>query len=321
MGPQLSTLLRKATALTSITVLPLAISPYATANDLSFIEKVTKQFQESDFVFETADSNVPFPPVATFAISSYNGVAFNEQNPDAAKADILRVSQGAFYPKLLDRSNALLVGEYLNWSEFDTDTPDESSFDVSSLSFPVAWLRQKSPRIQQAAFIMPTAHHSSLDSGNWSWQLQGGVFAKRVQSEKLWWAYGLFVDLSPNEDYFLPYLGASWAVSSEWTISAIMPWPTISYAPSEDFLVRLGVSPSGASWNVDRDEGDVSFNLSKWDFGFTAEHRIKAALWASVETGVSGLGTFTFKSGGDLESPQTKLDSSWYLRFAIRLRP
>lgn len=299
----------------------VTLARFASAEDSNFIQGVVTKFQESDFVFGTSISNTPYPPFANFAVSSYQDVAINGERGSPESLDILKVSQGAFFPVLLDSSNALLFGEYLTWSSFEGDGEFEASFDVSSLSIPAAWMRQNKSNSQQAAFLMPTAHHSSLESGTWSWQLQGGVFGRKIQNEQLWWAYGLFIDLNPNDNYALPYLGASWALSPEWTISAIMPWPAISYAPSDDLFFRLGASPSGASWNVDRSGGEVSLNLSTWDFGLAAEKRLKGSLWASLETGVSGLGTFLLNSDGDLESPQTDVSSSWYLRLALRLRP
>ena len=148
----------------------------------------------------------------------------------------------------------------------------------------------------------------------------GGAFGRFTQREDLWWAFGFFFDVGPGEDAYLPYVGASWEVTEQWTLSAIMPWPALLYAPTRDTLFRFGASPSGASWSLRQSSGKVSFDLDSWDLGLTAERRVRGNLWVSLGAGVGGLRAFRVTEG-DWREPEIDLGSSPYLRIGINYRP
>tara|TARA_R110002110_G_scaffold406421_1_gene626409 strand:- start:228168 stop:229127 length:960 start_codon:yes stop_codon:yes gene_type:complete len=286
-----------------------------------FVQGLVNQFENSDIVFQRSTSNVPFAPVAFLGGKSYGSTEVENSNRGTKlKYDVTSVSQAAGLPIVIGSRDALIIGEYLSRSEFDVHGDTTESFNVSSVGLPIAWLRQINDDWQVGAFVMPLGHNTSLPDGDWTWQTLGGVISRYVQNDRLWWAFGFYADVAPGDDFYIPYVGASWSINDRWTVSAVMPWPSVIYAPTPDLMFRLGASPSGASWSVQPDQGDVSVNLDAWDFGLSAEHRITGNFWASLEVGAGGFRGLRFE-GASVEEPEIELDSGGYIGFDISYRP
>ena len=223
-------------------------------------------------------------------------------------------------PFLLGERDALVIGEYLSWSDFSVKAASDDSFAVTTVGLPVAWLRQVDPAWQVAAFVMPLGHHDDIDGSNWAWQYLGGTFARYVQHERLWWAFGFYFDVAPGDNFYIPYVGASWVINERWTVSAVMPWPALLYAPDKDWLFRLGASPSGSSWSFNPEGGDAAVNLDAWDFGLSAERRLSGGIWLSMEVGVGGFRGLRL-SGTDVDAPDLDVSTSPYFGIDLKFRP
>jgi hypothetical protein len=128
------------------------------------------------------------------------------------------------------------------------------------------------------------------------------------------------VDIAPEEDFYIPSVGASWSINDHWTLSAVMPWPALLYAPDHDWLFSLGASPSGASWNVSSGRDDVAVNYDAWDFDIRGERRIAGNLWLGARAGVGGLRGVRF-SGGDFDWPDVNVGSSGFFAIDLNFRP
>ena len=226
----------------------------------------------------------------------------------------------AVLPVYIGENDLIGVGEYLSWSTFDLNSSTISNFEVGSLGLPIGWLRQVNPNWQVMAFSMPFGHYSTIDGASWSGQLMSGVFGRYVQSDSLWWAFGIYSDLNPVSSYVLPYIGATWTINREWTISLILPWPSVLYAPNKDWLFSLGVAPSGASWAIESDKEKVYYNLNAWDLGFSVERRIHNSIWLACKTGVGGLRSLRI-TGSGIEESVYDFDSSWFLGLSLNIRP
>jgi len=294
----------------------------AMAEEANWVQKKIKAFDESNIEFQRSQTYVPFVPLAFLGARSYGSSSIEIEGSDSVDYDLSSVTQAAGLPVLLNDNNALMFGEYLARTKFSPDGNDSvDSFHVDSFGLPIGWLQQVNSQWQAAAFVMPLAHKSSETNSDWTWQYLAGAFGRYVQSDQLWWAYGLYADVGfGDEDIYLPYLGASWSVNNHWTISAIMPWPAVLYSPNEDWLFQVGASPSGASWRTDDDFNDVSVNFDAWDFGFTAERRLVGNFWGSINSGVGGLRGLRFE-GGDFEGAETSVSSSAYIGLSIKFRP
>jgi hypothetical protein len=148
----------------------------------------------------------------------------------------------------------------------------------------------------------------------------GGGFARYVQNDRLWWGFGLYADVGPGDDLYLPYLGASWSIDDRWTLSAVMPWPALLYAPDRDRLFRLGVMPSGASWTLNPDAGEVIYDLGGWDFGIGASWRLQGNIWGQVRAGYTGLRALQIDDG-NLQGPELDADATPFVGIGIEYRP
>ena len=223
-------------------------------------------------------------------------------------------------PLLASARDVFAIGDWFSWSEYSDTESDLGSFDIYSFGLPVGWLRQINPDWQAAAFYMPLAHNSSLEDSDWRWEHMTGAFARFVQNPDLWWVFGAYANIDDGDNLYLPYIGASWSLNQYWTISAIMPWPSILYAPTENTFFRLGVSPSGASWTLSPDEESVNFDANSWDFGISGEHRIHGSFWARLEVGLGGFRSFSY-DGEEFESAELDTETAPYVGFSINFRP
>ena len=291
-----------------------------TARADSFIERIIEQIDESNVTFETSHSNAPFIPLSFLNFKTYYSTKVEGDNGLEFEYDLNFFSQMAILPVYVGENDLIGVGDYISWSTFDLNSSTISNFEVGSFGLPIGWLRQVNPDWQVLAFTMPFGHYSTIDGSSWSGQLMSGVFGCYVQSDSLWWAFGIYSDLNPVSSYAIPYIGATWTITPEWTISLILPWPTVLYAPNKDWLFSAGVIPSGASWAIGSDDEKVYYNLNAWDFGFSVERRIHNFIWLAARTGVGGLRSFRI-TGSDIEAPEYDFDSSWFFGLSLNIRP
>lgn len=284
------------------------------------VDSLVRRFSQSDFEFLRARSNAPFLPLAWLTVTGYDQSEFTQ--PDGVKSAITfqqaSISQGALVPVPIGRRDVLLVGEWLSLTHFDIHDAPAESLEVFSVALPVGWIRQSTPNWQLAAFVAPLGHKTHED--DWYWETLGGVFARHTSNDRTAWIFGAYFDVSPLEDFYTPYLGATFILSERWTINAVMPWPSVIYAPSANTFFRIGVAPSGSSWSIEPGERRPRTSLSAWNFGVTAERRIFRSVWLGVQVGVSGIRGFSIE-GGDYQALETKLASTGFALLTIELRP
>ncbi len=286
--------------------------------DPAFMQRWVEQFADSEIVFLRGSTNVPFQPLAFVDATHYGESTLERADGSSVSARQTTLSQGAVLPFLMSPRDALLVGDWVSWSHFDSTSSNLDSFDVLSVGVPVGWFRQVNDRWQAGGFVMPLGHKASGE--HWSWETMTGGFARYVQNDRLWWAFGLYADFSPGDNLYLPYVGASYALNERWTLSAVMPWPAVLYAPDSHTLYRLGVSPSGASWSTETGTSDIQYELDTWDFGFSAARRLQGNLWLEGEVGVTGLSGMSLR-GSDWEEPDFDVSNSPYISIGINFRP
>jgi hypothetical protein len=192
-------------------------------------------------------------------------------------------------------------------------------FEVYSAGVPRGWLCQANPDRQLAAFVMPLAHKDTLPDAAWQWETMLGFTNRRVTSERLWWAWGLYADVGSGENLYLAYIGASGSVNPQWTLSAVLPWPAVLFAPSENTLFRIGASPSGTSWNISGNGQDMSFELDTLDLGVSAEQRPVGGLWLRAEAGIGGLRGVRV-AGSSLKGADIDVESSTFFSLSLNFR-
>jgi hypothetical protein len=279
--------------------------------------------RESQINLQRGQTNAPLIPLATMSLREYADAVVRDQ----AGASALEFRQrsgsvSAVLPLHVGERNLFASGGWLSRSEFRPNGRRGEAFSVDSIGLPVGWLGQLNARWQGAGFLMPLAHYSTQNNAGWSTQLMGGAFARYNHSDSLWWAMGIFADASPGQRYVLPYVGASWIINPRWTLSAVMPWPALLYAPSSEWLFRLGASPAGAQWSVRSGDRDIAVNLDAWNFGLGVERQLNGALWLGLETGIGDLrGLRLDVDDKALDAAEFSLDSSGYIALSLKLRP
>jgi hypothetical protein len=299
-------------------LLLVSLSSWANADD--FLDRMMVKFSQSKIVLQRAESNAPFIPLAYAEYKIYSDTNLNLDNQQTISIDQTTFAQGAVLPILATSRDVLFIGEWVNSSQITSDTSGFESFDVAQAAIPVGWLRQLNSETQVAGFIAPLGYKASLQGSNWEWQTFGGLFGRHVYSDDIWWAFGAYFDVGGIEDSYLPYLGAFWQIDEKWSLSAIMPWPAVLFAPTKDTFFRFGASPTGSSWQIDTATAQINQELSGWDFGLSGEQRIYKNLWFKLETGVGGLRSLRLKEG-KIKMPDLKVDSSSYIKLGINFRP
>ncbi len=289
-------------------------------NAKDLISEMAAQFANSEIQFQRAESNVPFLPLAYAEYKNYDDTKLKLEDGDTVTIDQTTFAQGAVLPILASPRDVLFIGEWINTSQISSSSPGFESFDATQVAIPLGWLHQESQDTQIGGFIAPLGYKADLDDSGWSWQTLGGAFSRHTYSDDIWWAFGAYFDVGGIDDTYLPYLGAFWQVNEKLSISAIMPWPAILYAPTKNTLFRFGASPTGSSWQVNRDTTQIAQELSGWDFGVAAEHRVFKSLWFKVEAGFGGLRALRLEND-EIKAPDFKVDASSYVKIGINLRP
>jgi hypothetical protein len=288
-----------------------------------FIERAARAFTESDLVFARSFSNAPFLPVAFLGSSHYGDATVSEEGatPETAgtRYQATGTSQYAGVPFLLSKRSMAVLGEYISYADFSVDNGED--FSVTSASIAAGYLYQVNPDWQVIAALVPFYNHSSLgERGKDYWQVMGGAVARYTRNDRLWWLFGVVFDDSDFGTSVLPYLGASLTLTERWSVSAILPWPQVMYAPSKDWFVSLGASYSGNSWAVNNTTGAVGLNLSGFDLGFGGGMRLKGPLWLEGAVGVGGLRALTI-TDGDVSGPSIDVSSSPFIKLSLTFRP
>ncbi len=288
-----------------------------------FVERAARAFTESDLVFARSFSNAPFLPVAFLGSTHYGDATVSEEGatPETAgtRYRVNSTSQYGGIPFLLNKRSMAVLGEYVSYSNFTVDNGED--FSVASASLAAGYLYQVNPDWQVIGALVPFYNHSSLgERGKDYWQVMGGAVARYTRNDRLWWLFGVVFDDSDFGTSVLPYVGASLTLNERWSVSAILPWPQVMYAPSKDWFVSLGASYSGNSWAVNSTTGAVGLNLSGFDFGFGAGMRLKGPLWLEGAVGVGGLRALTI-TDGEVSGPSIDVSSSPFVNISLTFRP
>ena len=285
-----------------------------------FLEDTKRAFQDSEIRAQRGGSLAPSIPLARVSTGYYGDTDVELTDGTRIEYDLVTVNQYAVLPMVASKRDVWLIGEYLSYSDFDVVDPAVKDFEVTTVGVPVGWLRQQSDNWQLAGFVVPMAHRSTLDGSGWNSQFVGGAFARYYQGDRLWWLFGLYASASPDDDFVIPYVGASWSVNAHWTVNAMLPRPSVQYAPDRNWLISLGVTQSDASWNVNPGGGDVGFNYDALDLNLGVERRIAGDFWLGARAGVGGVRGLRF-SGSSFDWPDFDWGSNGFFALDIHFRP
>jgi hypothetical protein len=301
----------------------LLLLAFASSVEAASLEQISRQFLDSDFIFSRTQSDVPFVPLAWIDMSSYQDSTYRTPGGEIRDKSFRQtsLSEATLLPVLLGKRDALLIGQWGSWTRLRFDDSQRDT-EVGNLAMPLGWARQASPDWQLAAFVAPSANYSG---GQWYWDYMGGVFARYIGTPRFAWLFGIYSEITPPEAFYVPYIGVTWTIDRHWTLSAVLPWPAVLYSPTPDWLLRLGMAPSSASWIADvpvpgEDPRRFRADLTSWDLGLRVEKRAWQNLWIGGEAGVSGFRGFSF-SGSQWQEPKGSFGTDPYLVLTATFRP
>lgn len=290
-------------------------------------EGLLDRIMRSDFVFDRDQSNVPFVPIGWLTASKQNNLSIDEvdnvlettvcgQN-DNCDFDFQSLSQGFGLPVYVDKKNMIILGETLDSDLLEFDS---SSTRVNTVGALAAWVSQPSEQWQLGAAIYAYKGFSNSDKVNVTEKSIAGIVGRYRHSPVVHSYYGLLrYDGLESADYF-PYLGFDWFVNQQWTVSGLLPWPTVSYAPSKNSLYQLGLIESGNSFKFTSNNNQFDSSFSQWQLGISAERQVYKNIWASLSAGYTTPGGLIIKSGSSIEI-DTSISSEPFLSLSLKIRP
>jgi hypothetical protein len=283
----------------------------------SVIDTMIQQFQRSDFVFGRTDGNAPFPPMAWVAFKNH-GESELTLDGTVVRFDENAISQMLVAPVWIGKKDMILAGEYAAWQQIGFNAPRAAQRDVYTFVPLVAWMRQIEPRSQLGVFVAPEYTKGGEFNGHefTEWSAYTGVIVLRWSTESFAWVYGGVAAFSPDSNMLLPYLGTLWLPNPRWTVAMLLPWPGVTYAPSRNYMFRLGLSPADATL-ASNDGEDLHLGYTSWNLALSASHRVVGNIWATAYAGYTGFGSFNI--GNDDRS--TKLDRGMVWSLEISVRP
>lgn len=281
-------------------------------------DKLIETVMRSDFIFDRNVSNVPLFPLG-YLSANYNDSIELEDCPQSPFCDFsyLSLRQGFGLPVWVGKKNMIILGESL---ELDQIESENQSLDLASGGLLIAWIQQSTPKWQNGLFYyaydgLNEDHQLKQPSGSYA------GFVGRYRHDKKFHSYWGGVRVAETGDHtWYPYAGFDWYVDKEWFVSMVIPWPSLSYAPSTDEIYRLGASFSGSDWTNENWGQSVQNSFNKIDFGFSYERRLTQLLWVEARVGYTGLGQFSVSSSGSVDF-STDVSHSPFYRLGINLRP
>lgn len=293
------------------------------SGETGLVERVMLKLQVMEFEFARAESDVPFLPALNASFKVYGKTEFAQFEglpaaDDEAEFRTRVASAYAAAPLYIGRRGFALTVPYVSRTRFHFTRGDRADEDVTSVYLPVGGAWQTESGRQWGAFVMPAGYSPLSGEGDWAWSGMGGMMGRTFSGRNLVWYYGLVYDHAFSDGYYLPYLGFTYQMDPTWAFSMVAPWPGINYAPSDSFFMRVGVSPSGATWAVDEDQAMTS--LGGWDLGLWANWRLSKTLWLSAGSGVSGLRNLRISTSGEVDYDQD-IDREPWVSVSLSIRP
>jgi hypothetical protein len=294
------------------------------ATNEGFVASIAAKLEAIEFEFSRGHSEVPFLPVLSLSYTAYGKSTF--QRVDGSGENVEYRSQYAsvyaMVPLHIGRRDIVVAVPYVSHTSFNIVSGGLADQDVYSFNLPVGVVWQTPGGTQWGVLGMPCFSSPMTPEGDWADDFMAGVGGRRFSGDRSVWYYAIAYDYDFGANWVIPYVGYTHVIDPSWVFSLILPWPSISYAPSDSFYISLGVLPSGAAWSL-RGEGDNSQAMSSlggWDLGLYSHWRIANALWLSVGSGVSGLRSLEIENGDQVTFDQ-HLSSEPFVSVAIGLRP
>jgi len=283
------------------------------------IDSILESFHGSDFSFGRTDGNAPFPPLAWLSYQD-RGESDLTLNGQTASFEESCLSQFFLTPLWIGKKDMIVAGEYAGWQKVSFTAPVTAERDLYTFLPILAWMRQTGPHQQIAAFVAPEYSYGADYAGHEFKEVSGyaGVIGINWTKDTFAWAYGMIGDFSADRSLLFPYLGCYWQPSPRWSVAAILPWPSVTYAPSRNYMFQVGLSPADATL-ASAEDGSLRMSYTSWNLLFSAHRKLAGNFWVSANAGWSGIGNFAVSTDGETETDYNlRRDIVWSLQISFR---
>ena len=266
------------------------------------IRETLDAIEASEFRFARAHSEVPFMPLGWAQTVYYPNSRFEDEQgilPGATVAEYT-LNLGGAMPAYVASRDMLLVGGDCSWDQFTVKSGPYRDQSVLRLTPVTGWLHQFGRKDMAGAFVAPIFSQELRNNGSWGVSGYTGVVGIHWFNDDLQLLYGGIYQNSFGTHAGYPYLGLQWAPTPKTSLALVFPWPTFTYAPTDRWIVSVGIGPGGSSW-VSRGNGEeATESLGSWNLTAGAGYRFYEKLWLFAGVGVAGL------RGVDIESSDSR---------------
>ena len=282
------------------------------------MQETLEAIRASEFRFARAQSEVPFIPLGWAQNRSYPNSTFKAEEGNLATAVAAEntFGLGAVLPAYVASRDMLMLGGDLTWDYIAVKSGPYSDQSVVTVTPVAAWLHQLGEDDLVGAFVAPMFSYEFHAADDWGFSGYGGVVGMHYFSDHFQLLYGGVYQNSFGESMGYPYLGVNWLPTPRWSVALVIPWPTISYAVSDRWLLQLMVAPGGSSWVQRNGNYESTQSLSSWNMTVGAGYRIYEKLWLYTGVGVAGFRGVTIEG----ESGENRLESKPSMVFSVALQ-
>lgn len=285
------------------------------------MQEVLEAIQASKFRFARTQSEVPFMPLGWLQDRYYPNSTFRPEEGDLAEAIAAEntLGLGAVLPAYVAERDMLMLGADFSLDHIAVKSGPYQDQRVLTLTPVAAWLHQFGSDDLVGAFVAPMFSYELRAANDWGFSGYGGLVGMHYFSDELQLLYGGVYQNSFGDSMGFPYLGVNWLPAPRWSVALVIPWPTLTYAVSDRWLVQLAVAPGGSSW-VQRDTHvESTQSLSSWNLTLGAGYRLHENLWLSGSVGVAGLRGLTITQGDREDRLESRPGAVFSL--ALQFRP
>lgn len=299
-----------------LVLLALSAGSCAASVFVDLLEKV----RQSEWVFDRAGNNAPFPNLAQVDVYYY---PHREVSLDTGtlQFDETVLSEGCIFPAWIGARDMFVLGQYLSWNDVNASAPSNLHGQVISFLPIVAWAHQFDRDNQGGVFYASdfSRGHNFPGYSLTSSESYAGAVAIHWSSDRVGWFYGLVYHHENGTGAFYPYAGLLWQPNQVWSVSLVFPWLGVAYAPNPDFYVSLGVFPAGAVFDRSLDGKHLSVSHSSWNLMLAPHWQLRKHLWLTPSVGLANLGNFTVTTNGSV-TLEAKLSRSpvWQLELSFK---
>ena len=282
------------------------------------INEIMDAVQSSEFSFARSVSEVPFYPVGWAQDKFYPNTVFTDEKGVLPGARVVEntFNVGLVMPAYVAKRDLLLVGADLAWDELNVRSGPYADQSILRISPVAAWLHQFGSQETVIAFGTPILTKELQGNGPWGTSGYGGLIGMHWFSDQCQLLYGGVYEYSYGQSAGYPYLGVMWSPSPKWSVAVVFPWPSLTYAPRDRWLLQLGLAPGGSSWVKSGDGYQTTESLGSWNLTAGAGYRLSGKIWLFAGAGVAGLRGVQIESGGS----QTRFDSQPGVVFTLALQ-